>query len=182
MIVKLKLFDLRLQQMIIFTIKNENFEDFILGISLLLPYKNEWLVGESDIELNLIFLSCQGQGCGSAAGLSGAGGCVGESRGPVPFLWNWGPNRQTLLQHEGLPPHLLELPQSPGVSLLMTVFCSYPQATITSCPPRSLVTALSGFWCFANFLTGICVFKFCSYCPPPVLLWPSCRFSVPNQF
>lgn len=72
------------------------------------------LVGESVVDLCIIFLSCPGQGRGSAAGLSGAGGCVGESRGPVPFLWDWGPNRQTLLQHEGLPPHLLEVPQSAG--------------------------------------------------------------------
>lgn len=71
------------------------------------------LVCESVIDFNVTVLLCPGQGRSSAAGLSGAGGGVGESRGLVPLLWGRGPNRPTLLQHEGLPPHLLELPQSP---------------------------------------------------------------------
>lgn len=55
-----------------------------------------------------MFLSCPGQGRGPAAGLPGAGGGAGESGGPLFFLRR-GPDRQTLLQHEGVPSDLLEL-------------------------------------------------------------------------
>lgn len=89
---------------------NQNSDTHIIDFVFNNPY-NFFLISKhnrfSFLNVNVV-LSCPGQGRGSAAGLSGAGGCVGESRGPVPLLWDRGPNRQTLLQHEGLPPHLLE--------------------------------------------------------------------------
>lgn len=55
-----------------------------------------------------------GQGCGTAAGLPGAGGCAGEGRRLVVFRRGGGPLRPTLLQHERVPSHLLKQPlQSP---------------------------------------------------------------------
>ena len=122
-------------------------------------------------------LSCPGQGRGSAAGLPGAGGCVGESGGPVSFLWDRGPDRQTLLQHEGLPPHLLELPTSPRSP--RSWWASVAKATVTSCPPRPLVTALSGFgvWPISQLgfvlSSSVAIALLLSSGPPAALVYPT---------
>ena len=134
----------------------------------------------NNVDLNVfpcISLSFPGQGRGSAAGLSGAGGCVGESGGPVSFLWDRGPDRQTLLQHEGLPPHLLELPPSPRSP--RSWWASVAKATVTSCPPRPLVTALSGFgvWPISQLgfvlSSSVAIALLLSSGPPAALVYPT---------
>lgn len=132
-----------------------------------------WYFYKSGISLfQPICPSYSGQGRGSAAGLPGAGGCAGESRRPVPVLWYGEPDRQALLQHEGLSPHLLKQTQTQRSPWRRASVASL-RATSDSRPAQLLCSSFVQLWCLTNISAGICLYN-CSYCPPPVPFWACC--------
>lgn len=119
-----------------------------------------------------------GQRRSPTAGLPGAGGGVGEVRGSVAVLHRLGQSgRPALLQHEGLPPHLLTAPRAsrwrlPGHHLPVIVWVPL-QNSVTICRIASPLTSPEGPDSSLIFIMMTC-FLVCLYHDSKVSLNPSC--------